>query len=212
MGDFSSGDAGSARHQQVRLALMGCAGVGKSSLLSALTLGQFSRAYDPTVEDEWCHELTLEGATYTLEILDTGGDIEFCSVEFVQRHARDYEAFLLVYAVNDYQSFECLDQDFIHPIREGCAVPASRAPPVVLVGNKVDLVQSQSRRVGGEEDGFVGQSEGRELARRLGDVPFVAASAATSEGVREAFQQAARQALRLKVVKKGHLMKASGQR
>eukprot|EP01047_Picozoa_sp_COSAG01_P125307 COSAG01_NODE_54346_length_332_cov_1.553648_1_plen_39_part_01 len=39
MGDpASGGGGGGARQQQVRLALMGCAGVGKSSLLSALTL------------------------------------------------------------------------------------------------------------------------------------------------------------------------------
>jgi small GTP-binding protein len=211
MGDpASGGGGGGARQQQVRLALMGCAGVGKSSLLSALTLGEFSAAYDPTVEDEWRHELALEGATYTLEILDTGGDAEFCTVDFVQRHARDYEAFLLVYAVNDYQSFECLDQDFIHPIREGCNISTARAPPAVLVASKSDLSEGWGGD-GGGEDGFVGESEGRELARRLGDVPFVAASAATGQGVREAFEEAARQALQLKIVKQGYLMKASGQ-
>jgi GTPase SAR1 family protein len=62
------------------------------------------------------------------------------------------EGFLLVFAINDYESFECLEKkrDRILKLKKG------QNCPIVLVGNKCDL---ESERV-------ISQNDAKELARQ----------------------------------------------
>ena len=103
---------------RLSLAVMGGAGVGKTSLVMGLCGLPFTQSYDPTVEDEVRHQLEVDGVLYTLDILDTGGDEEFCKQPWIQQHARDYDGVVLVYAINNYRSFELLEDLFLRPVRE----------------------------------------------------------------------------------------------
>ncbi len=62
------------------------------------------------------------------------------------------EGFLLVFAVNDRESFECLEKkrDRILKLKKG------QTCPIVLVGNKCDLDEKERK---------VKESEGKELAK-----------------------------------------------
>ena len=189
---------------RLSLAVMGGAGVGKTSLVMGLCGLPFTQSYDPTVEDEVRHQLEVDGVLYTLDILDTGGDEEFCKQPWIQQHARDYDGVVLVYAINNYRSFELLEDLFLRPVREASPNPA-KPPPVVVVANKADLAHMDDR-----SGNFVAAEELEQLATRLGGVPSVLASAKHVTGVHDAFEDACREALKQKIVRQGYLLKAGG--
>lgn len=61
----------------IRLACLGGAGVGKTSITVQFTQKNFECEYDPTIEDTYKHEMTIDGNTIQLVILDTAGQEEY---------------------------------------------------------------------------------------------------------------------------------------
>ena len=134
----------------------------------------------------------MDGEPVTLDILDTGGDEEFRHM--LPQYARDYESFVLVYAINDHPSFEALEREFLTPIRD--ARPDQSRPPAVIVANKSDLGGSSY--------------DGEQLAVRQGGLPFMRASARADLGIVEIFEHACREALKQRPVRQGYLLKQPG--
>jgi len=134
----------------------------------------------------------VDGEPVTLDILDTGGDEEFRHM--LPQYARDYESFVLVYAINDHPSFEALEREFLTPIRD--ARPDQSRPPAVIVANKSDLGGSSY--------------DGEQLAVRQGGLPFMRASARADLGIVEIFEHACREALKQRPVRQGYLLKQPG--
>ncbi|XP_078739447.1 GTP-binding protein RAD-like [Lampetra fluviatilis] len=119
--------------------------------------------------------------------------------ECVKRASRGMEAFLLVYSVTERASFERASELRIGLRRGGGGgsggpslgpggstgpkgATGPREPPVILVGNKSDLVRSRE----------VSEEEGRACAAVF-DCKFIETSAALSVNVSELFQGAVRQ-------------------
>ena len=59
--------------QNVKLVVLGAAGVGKSAMVVRYITGRFLHHYDPTLEDEYCIETEVEGQLVNVSILDTAG-------------------------------------------------------------------------------------------------------------------------------------------
>lgn len=59
--------------KQIRLAVLGAAGVGKSAMIVRFITGRFLHHYDPTLEDEYSVETEVEGNKCDVSILDTAG-------------------------------------------------------------------------------------------------------------------------------------------
>lgn len=61
--------------KQMKLAVLGAAGVGKSAMIVRFITGRFLHHYDPTLEDEYSIETEVEGQRCSVSILDTAGEV-----------------------------------------------------------------------------------------------------------------------------------------
>ena len=59
--------------RNLKLAVLGASGVGKSAMIVRFITGRFLHHYDPTLEDEYCVETMVEGQLCNVSILDTAG-------------------------------------------------------------------------------------------------------------------------------------------
>ncbi|XP_022673113.1 GTP-binding protein Rhes-like isoform X2 [Varroa jacobsoni] len=119
--------------QRVRLVILGGPKVGKSCLLRKFLFNTFPDKYRPTVEDMFFKEFNLEHVTLKVDFLDTAGDNQFPAMRRLS--IANGQAFLLVYAIDDPNSFDMLKQCF-EEIREG--KPDYQELPIVVCGNKSD--------------------------------------------------------------------------
>ncbi|KAJ8371271.1 hypothetical protein SKAU_G00112990 [Synaphobranchus kaupii] len=153
---------------EYKLVVVGAGGVGKSALTIQLIQNHFVDEYDPTIEDSYRKQVVIDGETCLLDILDTAGQEEYSAMR--DQYMRTGEGFLCVFAVNNSKSFAD-----VHLYREQIKrVKDSDDVPMVLVGNKCDLVRT------------VDTKQAQELARSYG-IEFVETSAKTRQGVEDAF-------------------------
>lgn len=58
---------------EIRMVVLGSGGVGKSAMILRLLTGKFVDGYDPTIEDSYRKQVTIDGWSQLLSILDTAG-------------------------------------------------------------------------------------------------------------------------------------------
>ncbi|XP_030154959.1 ras-related protein R-Ras isoform X1 [Lynx canadensis] len=116
-----------------KLVVVGGGGVGKSALTIQFIQSYFVSDYDPTIEDSYTKICTVDGVPARLDILDTAGQEEFGAMR--EQYMRAGHGFLLVFAINDRQSFNEVGKLFTQILR----VKDRDDFPIVLVGNKADL-------------------------------------------------------------------------
>ncbi|XP_005040442.1 PREDICTED: ras-related and estrogen-regulated growth inhibitor isoform X2 [Ficedula albicollis] len=172
-----------AKSAEVKLAIFGRAGVGKSALVVRFLTKRFIWEYDPTLESTYRHQATIDDEVVSMEILDTAGQEDAIQKE---GHVRWGEGFVLVYDITDRGSFEEM-----LPLKNLLdEVKKPKNVTLILVGNKADL--DHSRQVSTEE--------GEKLATELA-CAFYECSACTGEGnIGEAFYELCREVQRRKMV------------
>merc|ERR1712072_781581 len=136
---------------EYKLVVVGGGGVGKSALTIQLIQNHFIDEYDPTIEDSYRKQVSIDDETCLLDILDTAGQEEYSAMR--DQYMRTGEGFLCVYAITSRSSFEEIDvfREQILRVKDEDDVP------MVLVGNKCDL----------QEERQVTSAEGQELAKAL---------------------------------------------
>jgi GTPase KRas protein len=159
-----------------KLVLVGVGGVGKSCLTIQYITQKFVDDYDPTLEDSYRKQTTIDGEESVLDIFDTAGQEDFSAVR--DQYMRKGEGFLCVYAINQESTFE----EVPHLYEHICKVKEVKEIPFVLVGNKCDLAESRQ----------VSTERGQKLAEKL-NCPFLEASAKTRYNVCEAFETLVRE-------------------
>ncbi len=182
---------------EYKLVIVGGGGVGKSALTIQLIRNHFIDEYgkcprvlgmwwcwcahrsfreDPTIEDSYRKQVTIDDETCLLDILDTAGQEEYSAMR--DQYMRTGEGFLLVYAITSRSSF-----DEISTFREQILrVKDKESVPMVLVGNKADL----------EDERQVTAQEGIDAGRHY-KAPVLETSAKTRMNVEEAFYQLVRE-------------------
>jgi GTPase KRas protein len=155
---------------EYKLAVVGGGGVGKSALTIQFIQGNFLEEYDPTIQDSYRKQATIDDKTCFLDILDTAGQEEFQALQ--DSYMRSQEGFLLVYSITDKKSLEEL-RNFREKILR---VKDRDRVPLVIIGNKCDL----------ESERQVAESAGKNLAAEFG-VPFFEGSAKIPKNVQESF-------------------------
>eukprot|EP01064_Diplonema_japonicum_P019262 TRINITY_DN2795_c0_g1_i1.p1 TRINITY_DN2795_c0_g1~~TRINITY_DN2795_c0_g1_i1.p1 ORF type:complete len:228 (+),score=40.10 TRINITY_DN2795_c0_g1_i1:413-1096(+) len=179
----------------IRLVVLGAGQTGKSALTIQFVQGNFAEIYDSTVEDSYRKTAEVDGNACQLSILDTAGQEEYGA--FMKMYYDKGDGFLLVYNVLDGNSFAAVEE--IHQkliaSREdlrpaGC--PDGCKVPIVVVGNKIDLVGSYDRQVE-TRDGAEASKEWK--------CGFFETSAKTRENVETAFHEL------IRLVKKAQVRK-----
>jgi len=161
---------------EYKLVIVGGGGVGKSALTIQLIQNHFIDEYDPTIEDSYRKQVTIDDETCLLDILDTAGQEEYSAMR--DQYMRTGQGFILVFAITSRSSF-----DEIRNFREQILrVKDKDRVPMVLVGNKCDL----------ENERQVTTGEGQDLAKSYG-CPFFESSAKTRINVEESFYQLVRE-------------------
>lgn len=143
-----------------KLVVLGDGGVGKSALTIRLVTDNFLDEYDPTIEDSYRKQVTIDNQTALLDILDTAGQEELSSMQ--DQWMRDGHGFLVIYSITSKPSFGVLDLLYQKILR----TKGTEKVPLVLVGNKFDL----------DTERQIQFKEGAELANTWG-VPFFETSA-----------------------------------
>jgi GTPase KRas protein len=161
---------------EYRLVVVGGGGVGKSALTIQFIQDHFIEEYDPTIEDSYRKQVHVDSEVCLLDILDTAGQEEYSAMR--DSYMRTGQAFLCSYAVNSRSSFDEIDSFREQILR----VKDEERVPMVLVGNKCDLVRERQ----------VTAAEGAEKAALFG-CPFFETSALLKKNVNEVFFQLVRE-------------------
>jgi len=166
---------------EYKLVIVGGGGVGKSALTIQLIQNHFVDEYDPTIEDSYRKQVTIDEETCLLDILDTAGQEEYSAMR--DQYMRTGQGFLCVYAITSRTSF-----DEIASFREQILrVKDADKVPMVIAGNKSDL----------EDERQVTTVEGQDLAKAF-VCPFMETSAKTRVNVEESFYELVREIRRQK--------------
>lgn len=161
---------------EYKIVIVGGGGVGKSALTIQLIQNHFIDEYDPTIEDSYRKQVTIDQETCLLDILDTAGQEEYSAMR--DQYMRTGQGFLCTFSVTSRSSF-----DEISSFREQILrVKDSDTVPIVLVGNKCDLMVDRQ----------VTSTEGADLAKAFG-CPFFECSAKARINVEESFYQLVRE-------------------
>ncbi|KAH6943071.1 hypothetical protein HPB50_015130 [Hyalomma asiaticum] len=114
---------------QYRVVVFGAARVGKTAIVHQFLVRRVSRRLLPHRRRG---EYELNGSSLTLDIVDTSGSYPFPAMRRLAITTAD--AFVLVYAIDDPESFE-----EVRRIHDQIVELHSAKAPVVIVGNKCDL-------------------------------------------------------------------------
>eukprot|EP01103_Thecamoeba_quadrilineata_P017575 TRINITY_DN6301_c0_g1_i1.p1 TRINITY_DN6301_c0_g1~~TRINITY_DN6301_c0_g1_i1.p1 ORF type:complete len:200 (+),score=53.47 TRINITY_DN6301_c0_g1_i1:48-602(+) len=161
---------------EYKLVIVGGGGVGKSALTIQLIQNHFLDEYDPTIEDTYQKQVTVDNEECTLSILDTAGQEEYRAMR--DQYMRTGQGFLIVYSIAAKASFNEVAtlKNQINRVKEG-----DRAP-MVIVGNKCDL----------DSERQVPKKDGEDLAKSF-NCPFFETSAKVNINVEDCFFQLVRE-------------------
>ncbi|KAJ2747169.1 RAS1 protein [Coemansia sp. BCRC 34301] len=154
--------------REYKLVVVGGGGVGKSALTIQFIQSHFVDEYDPTIEDSYRKQCTIDNETAMLDVLDTAGQEDAMREQYM----RTGEGFLLVYSITSRNSFEEMPTFQQQILR----VKDRDYFPMIVCGNKSDL----------ESERQVSAVEGQDTARSFG-CPFLETSAKTKTNVEDAF-------------------------
>lgn len=172
----------SKQQRQLKLIIIGDAGIGKTSLLDKYVNNRFKNEYQATIGSDFlARKIHIDGKSIDLQIWDTAGQEQFQSLGNI--FYRGANAVMLAYDVTKADSFRNIEHKWRKKFIEVTECDPS-VFPFVVIGNKVDLA-----------DKVVQTSAGREYCQMNGDMLFYEVSAKTGENVQIAFESIAKLAL-----------------
>ncbi|XP_034240824.1 GTP-binding protein Di-Ras2-like [Thrips palmi] len=177
----SSEPSGSSlQKEQHKVVVMGAARVGKSSIIAQFLYDKYLEKYRETVEEFHHAEYSLpDGASLTLDILDTSGAFSFPAMRALS--IKKANAFILVFAIDDARSWE-----EVANLRQQILEAREPRVPIVVVGNKVDL-----------DEALENQGQARPIKREITETTarldwecgYIECSAKGNEGIIDVFKE-----------------------
>ncbi|KAG4065863.1 hypothetical protein HA402_012541 [Bradysia odoriphaga] len=159
----------------LKILIIGESGVGKSSLMLRFTEDEFDSEQALTIGVDFKTKvINVDGVNVKLAIWDTAGQERFRTL--TPSYYRDAQGAILVYDTTKKNTFQKLDSWLNELDIYGTKTNMAK----MVVGNKIDQPNRQISR----DDGFRFAKKHRTM--------FVEASALTSEGVRDAFEEIVR--------------------
>jgi len=141
--------------KKVQLLIIGDSTVGKTSILSRYTNGDFNPHYLATVGlDFFKKDEVFNGKTIRIKIWDTAGQERYKSL--TQGYFRNAEGIMIVYDVSNLVSFENLKY-WIQSIKTHIDIDKGEVP-AIIIGNKIDIFEREVKKEDAEafakEEGF----------------------------------------------------------
>ncbi|KAI7853993.1 GTP-binding protein RHO3 [Circinella umbellata] len=171
--------------KQRKIVLVGDGGCGKTSLLNVFTRGYFPQAYEPTVFENYVHDVIVDDQPVELSLWDTAGQEGFDrlrALSYVDTHA-----FMMCFSVDDRDSLDNIPNRWLEEVLEH-----SPKAKIILVALKCDL--RDDVRISSRLNPIL-YEEGVEIARSINAVRYLECSAMHNRGVKECFEQTARVSL-----------------
>ncbi|ELP83651.1 hypothetical protein EIN_008870 [Entamoeba invadens IP1] len=120
----------------IRIVMLGCMGVGKSTIIVQLVINRFLELYDPTIEDTYRTRISIDREAVLIEVVDTVSAYEYPGC--YDKYIKSSDGFVIVYSITSYSSF--VDADFYRKeVYNAFDGNFSKHIPIVLCGNKCDL-------------------------------------------------------------------------
>ncbi|KAK3943191.1 ras family-domain-containing protein [Diplogelasinospora grovesii] len=164
--------------REFNVVVLGAGGVGKSCLTAQFVHDEWIESYDPTIEDSYRSQISVDGRQVILEILDTAGTEQFAMRDLYMKTG---QGFLLVFSITSEASLEELKTLREEIIR----IKDDENVPIVIVGNKADLIEQR----------MVDRKTAFALSQQWA-APYYESSARTRTNVEEVFVDLCRQMLR----------------
>ncbi|KAI6001033.1 P-loop containing nucleoside triphosphate hydrolase protein [Pisolithus orientalis] len=206
----SSSKAGFGRRPvQRKVVVCGDGACGKTSLLNVFTRGFFTQVYEPTVFENYVHDIWVDDQLVELSLWDTAGQEEFDrlrSLSYAETHV-----VMICFSVDNPVSLENVETKWIEEIVEHC--PGVK---LILVGEFLAFVRMSSwemlkppaalkcdlrddrnvaERLARHGLHSVQYEEGLAVARRIRASRYLECSSKHNRGVSEVFHEAARLSL-----------------
>eukprot|EP00301_Raphidiophrys_heterophryoidea_P023817 c7547_g1_i2.p1 GENE.c7547_g1_i2~~c7547_g1_i2.p1 ORF type:complete len:218 (+),score=52.51 c7547_g1_i2:129-782(+) len=170
--------------KSLKCVVVGDGTVGKTCMLISYTTNAFPPEYSPTIFDNYCATVLVDGKPHQLELWDTAGQEDYDQLRNLSYPQTNI--FLVCYSVTNRVSFENVERKWVPEIRQ-----YSQAP-ILLVGTKLDLRSNDAvlnilkeRRIAA-----VSTEEGTKMAQRVGACGFMECSALTQENLKRVFDVA----------------------
>ncbi len=161
-------------HWILKLAVLGDAGVGKTSLINQFVDKTFKSDYKATIG------ANIVKKTIDLPELNSKVNLVFWDIAGQDRYQESRSSYyegcsgaLLVYDITRFSSFDNIDAKWLRDFKKH----ASQDQRFILIGNKADL----------ENERGVKSSDGQNLAEKIDALQFIETSAKTGDNVNEAF-------------------------
>ena len=146
-----------------KIIFVGDSGVGKTTLINRINNEEFKDLNESSVGiDYYSKNIKFRGEELTLQIWDTAGQEKYRGL--IPTYARNAVLAFIIYDISSKQSFENLTGwiDYLNSIEK---------MPMIICGNKIDLVDKQ-----------VTKEEGEEFAKK-NNLVFFEVSAKTNENM-----------------------------
>lgn len=162
--------------------VIGGIGVGKTSICMQFIHKVFPEEHNPTIENVFNKGYEVDGEPQHIRLTDTAGQDEFTVVNDAWNLQCD--GCIFVFAIDDKRTFD--DMHLYRERMEAVRESSIRELPVVIVGNKSDLVNN--RQVTTQELEAIGNEF---------DCPTIECSALKNSNIEAVFQEAIREIRRL---------------
>jgi len=170
-----------------KIVILGDGACGKTSLLDRFTRGYFRQVYEPTVFENYVHDIFIDGRPMQLSLWDTAGQEEFDRLRSLSYS--DTHCIMLCFSIDSRDSLENAQTKWRQEITDNCG-----GIKLVLVALKCDL-RAQQDDDDLQQSDLISYNEGVAAAKQVGALRYLECSAKEDRGVREAFTEAARVAL-----------------
>jgi len=173
--------------QAIKLVVVGDGAVGKTCLLIAYTSSAFPKDYIPTVFDNYCANIVVDGKAINLGLWDTAGQEDYDRLRPLSYPQTD--VFLMCFSVVNPSSFDNVTVKWHREISHHCP-----NVPVILVGTKIDLREEKEVQdtLKSKNQSVVTTEMGIAKANEIGAKKYLECSAKTQKGLKIVFEEAVR--------------------
>ncbi|KAG5439053.1 hypothetical protein PCK2_000900 [Pneumocystis canis] len=165
-----------------KIVILGDGACGKTSLLNVFTRGYFPQIYEPTVFENYVHDIFIDGQQIELSLWDTAGQEEFDRLRSLSY--TDTHVIMICFSVDSRGSLENVQSKWVAEIADHC-----EGVKLVLVALKCDLRELEEEMTPYNDCTINGQhryiqyEEGLSAAKFIHAVRYLECSAKHNRGM-----------------------------